>query len=381
MKRSMRSLGSMAIVFALMFSLCAGCITAGAASNVITEAPDVRVIIAGEEKTYPQVPVIINGSTFLPLRALAASLGIPNDDQHIIWNQQDKSVTLKSADDARTVFLSIGSLKGRVNDAEKTLNAAPVLYKNSTYIPLRFVADAMDMTVLWDAPTRTVYIRDFDEYNEILLALSSARYSRSGSSLGYTKEYLEKKVTVKNETVLDFMREFGEYQLKAGENDIDISATVTTEYKRGAKEVEKFATTDEGIEYSLNGKLQGILNEEAEKEFVTDVLKDLGLYSEPDDGEEDDTETPTQTGGLEYLEKLAMFCEMTHEDGCYTVVMPYGKVEDIGDYEYYNRTFVIDDDTWFLKKTIDALRLPFEEDGVAMAYDVSVTIEFDIAEE
>ncbi|MEG2378394.1 MAG: copper amine oxidase N-terminal domain-containing protein, partial [Clostridia bacterium] len=169
MKKRMISLAiTLAVVLGLStFSL-------GAAPSV-TEAADVGVIVAGKEQKYAQPPIIVDGSTFLPLRALAATLGIPNDDAHIAWNGADKSVTLKSADGAKTIRLKIGNQEAKVNGAVRTVSPMPALYKNSTYIPLRFAADALDMTVLWDAKNRDVYIRSSAEYELVNMVYCSMR--------------------------------------------------------------------------------------------------------------------------------------------------------------------------------------------------------------
>lgn len=73
--------------------LAAGCFTVSSAGNSITERPDINIIIDGVKGTYTNTPIIVNGRTLLPLRELLTNLGVSNDDQHILWNGRENSVT------------------------------------------------------------------------------------------------------------------------------------------------------------------------------------------------------------------------------------------------------------------------------------------------
>lgn len=137
------------------------------AEDSVVEFDKLKIIIDGEDGDYDDVPLIVNDRTMLPLRAVVTKIGIANDDQHIIWNGQEQSVTLIKDD--VTVYLKVGSTTAKINDKIIVLDVAPFVYtkNNRTYIPARFVAEAFDKKVLWDGEQKGVIITDFESYNQI----------------------------------------------------------------------------------------------------------------------------------------------------------------------------------------------------------------------
>lgn len=156
--------------FVLIFSIFINCY---ADEGIITESPDIKILIDGKQGVYNDVPLIVNGRTLLPLRAILVDLGVKNDDRHIVWNDSEKSVTVfndvyKGQIILTTkISLKIGSGAAFVNDLRIDLDASPVIYNDRTYIPARFVAQTLGKKVVWDDATRTVIIRDEYEFNRI----------------------------------------------------------------------------------------------------------------------------------------------------------------------------------------------------------------------
>lgn len=110
------------------------------AANNIKESPKTKIIIDGKSNKYTKTPINYNGRTMLPFREVSVNLGVPNDDNHIIWNGKDRSIVLKK--DGINVSLKIGSKKATINSVEQTLDVEPILHNGSTYIPARFVSQA-----------------------------------------------------------------------------------------------------------------------------------------------------------------------------------------------------------------------------------------------
>ncbi|MGE5613343.1 MAG: DUF6612 family protein [Bacillota bacterium] len=129
------------------------------------EVPDIRIIMDGRLEQFEKVPVSVNNRTLLPFRELLVKLGVPNDDEHIIYNHAEKSVTVWYGQ--TKIYLRIGQNEAFVNDEPITLDVAPILYKNSTYVPLRFLAESMGKKVVWDGASRAVLICDAEKYNNI----------------------------------------------------------------------------------------------------------------------------------------------------------------------------------------------------------------------
>jgi hypothetical protein len=55
--------------------------------------------------------------------------------------------------------LTIGKKEALVNSQVQVLSVEAQLIEGSTYIPLRFVGEALGDTVIWDAKTRSIEIQ------------------------------------------------------------------------------------------------------------------------------------------------------------------------------------------------------------------------------
>lgn len=143
------------------------CTSFSFAAPAITEQADITVVINGEKANFSDVAISVNDRTLLPLRALLVGLGVQNDDKHIIWNAAESSVVFYK-DDTK-VYLKVGSNVAYINDKAVTLEAAPVLYSKSgrTYIPVRFVAQALGYKVAWDAYLKNVHITSPEKYERV----------------------------------------------------------------------------------------------------------------------------------------------------------------------------------------------------------------------
>jgi hypothetical protein len=173
----------------LVLILIISCFAVSYGGEAVTEKPDIKIIIDGVRGTYSNTPIIVSGRTLLPLRELLVNLGVPNDDQHIIWNGKEKSVTVIK--DATQLYLKVGSTSAKVNGGDATLDAAPVNYKGSVYIPARFVGEAFGKVVVWDGIANRVYMKDKAEFDEIKSLLESSVAKMDG-----LKRYQETKKAV-----------------------------------------------------------------------------------------------------------------------------------------------------------------------------------------
>lgn len=97
-------------------------------------------------------PVIVDGSTFLPISAVIQKIG-----GDIEWDGKERKVTIRQ--EGNIVQLWINRKTAVVNGIIKQLNAAPFLSKTGrTMLPLRFVSENLGCDVRWDGSSRTVNI-------------------------------------------------------------------------------------------------------------------------------------------------------------------------------------------------------------------------------
>lgn len=112
----------------------------------------ISVSVNGSNLAFPAgTPYLENNSVLVPFRVVFEELGL-----QVLWDANTGTVTGTS--DNLTISLKIGSNRATVNGTVKKLTVAPVSSNGTTYVPLRFVAEATGGTAVWDAASRSVNI-------------------------------------------------------------------------------------------------------------------------------------------------------------------------------------------------------------------------------
>ncbi|RKD24229.1 hypothetical protein BEP19_07435 [Ammoniphilus oxalaticus] len=125
---------------------------AGATLPVIT--------LNGDVKAFQHPPRIINGRTFLPMRETLESLGAT-----VSWDPKTRTVT--AIKQGQTAQLKLGSNEAYVNNRLAYLEEPARLINDITFVPLRFIGQALGASVTWDEQTRTVSIVTESEEKEL----------------------------------------------------------------------------------------------------------------------------------------------------------------------------------------------------------------------
>lgn len=112
---------------------------------------EITVFVNGKALDCDQAPVIENGRTLVPLRAIFESLGATVD-----WNAATRSVS--STRGETSIELSIGSKTMYKNGTGIALDVPAQIVGDRTMVPVRAVAEAFGATVVWDSEAREVYI-------------------------------------------------------------------------------------------------------------------------------------------------------------------------------------------------------------------------------
>ncbi len=111
----------------------------------------VTVKLDGEKIKFDQTPIIKEGRTLVPMRAIFEAFGAD-----IYWDDATKTVT--SNFNGITVTLKIGSNVLKVNDKEITLDVPAEILNGRTIVPVRAISEAFECNVDWDDATKTVLI-------------------------------------------------------------------------------------------------------------------------------------------------------------------------------------------------------------------------------
>ena len=134
-------------------AVCAAAISVCAASGT-SAAETVQVVMNGSPMSFDVPPVIINGRTMVPLRAVFEGLGASVD-----WDGDTETVisTLGNI----TVTLTIGENVMYINGEETALDAPACIINDRTLVPLRAVSEAYGAQVSWAAESRTAYVTPY----------------------------------------------------------------------------------------------------------------------------------------------------------------------------------------------------------------------------
>jgi hypothetical protein len=95
------------------------------------------------------VPVIVNGRTLLPIRAIIESMG-----GTIEWEGTAQKVTIRS--ESNTIEMWAGNKVAYVNGERKELDVPPQIINGRTMVPLRFVGESLDKYIEWEGIDRIV---------------------------------------------------------------------------------------------------------------------------------------------------------------------------------------------------------------------------------
>ncbi|WP_158289576.1 stalk domain-containing protein [Paenibacillus flagellatus] len=121
-----------------------------------SDSSPITVFVVGRTVDTPHVPALLQGSTFVPLREYAESLGATVD-----WDQATNTATVRY--NGNSVALTIDSKTISVNGSARSIDTDPPHAHESagetkTYIPLRLMAEGLGFDVKYVPQSRTAYI-------------------------------------------------------------------------------------------------------------------------------------------------------------------------------------------------------------------------------
>ena len=146
-----------------------------------------------DENNDQIMPLVIDGRTLVPVRVISEQFGA-----EVEWDETTQTVYAKNKD--RKISMQIGNNKYTINGVVNTLDVAPQIINDRTYIPLRAMAEALGKIVYWNDAEKIIVIGHkynvFYECEENMLKMLSNMLS-SG-------QYPERKTKVKEFLVPEF---------------------------------------------------------------------------------------------------------------------------------------------------------------------------------
>ncbi len=112
---------------------------------------DISVRVGGDLLEFDVPPVVINDRTMLPMRSIFEAL-----DAQITWDEGTNTVTAVKND--KNISLTIGNKIAKVDGLVKEMEVPPILKDDRTLVPVRFISEALNSKVDWDADNNLVDI-------------------------------------------------------------------------------------------------------------------------------------------------------------------------------------------------------------------------------
>lgn len=109
------------------------------------------MLVNNEPITMKAPPIIENGNTMVPLRAVSEGLGAT-----VNYDAKSKSIEIILGN--TQIIMQIGVKMMIVNGEKKTMKVEPSIKNGFTYVPFRAIAEAFNCTVNWASETKEITI-------------------------------------------------------------------------------------------------------------------------------------------------------------------------------------------------------------------------------
>ena len=256
----MKRILPLALGGAMLLSLSVPAMATNATKNAWVNYSDVKIVAdgapivprAGGDSGTAVEPFVWNGTTYLPLRAAAAALGIT-----VGWDGATSTISLTSGgkriapvgtpvthNKNQTIAIEYNDIKVTLDGKPVELKDAagktvePFTYNGTTYLPVRAVADLLGVSVKWDGATNTIYLGEAKYFVQSKETYSGDTYSvrytydEDGCLLTYESRYTIDGVESCERTVNTYN---SQHQLVKSVDESDGTVSATTTYTYDAK--------------------------------------------------------------------------------------------------------------------------------------------------
>ncbi|MFX3635077.1 MAG: stalk domain-containing protein [Candidatus Pristimantibacillus sp.] len=148
-----------------------------------TTAKSIQVYVNGVKLSLSAAPFAKNGVTFVPMRPIFTAL-----EAHVSW--EPTTETIIGSKNGVTVTLKVGKKEATVNGKTIKLDAAPIVQGGVTFVPARFIGEALGAKVKWNN-------------NDKIVGITTTEYELKQILEQYEKETAAKRVKLSIEEIVD----------------------------------------------------------------------------------------------------------------------------------------------------------------------------------
>ena len=117
---------------------------------------DVNYSINGQGKKMDAKPFIKNDRTLVPLRFIVEAIG-----GEVNWDNDNRLVTVNSK--GKTIVLPIDAKTIKIDGKDVNIDQAAIIKGDRTFVPIRFIAENLDMVVNYINESRIIEISSFED--------------------------------------------------------------------------------------------------------------------------------------------------------------------------------------------------------------------------
>jgi len=130
------------------------------------ETDEISISLNGEPMVLEEQALIVNGRTLVPVKFIFEPLGL-----NVSWNGDTRTAT--GTKENLIIEMTIDNPEVSINGVKQTIDVAPMIINDRTYVPLRFVAESTGAIVVWHGETRSITIEYAENktYDELLKAI------------------------------------------------------------------------------------------------------------------------------------------------------------------------------------------------------------------
>ncbi|OMF38709.1 hypothetical protein BK133_00420 [Paenibacillus sp. FSL H8-0548] len=162
MKSMFTSLLAAGLLLAPLQGLGNSTVAAASAANtaVASSAQQLQVIVDGKKLSLSAAAYAEKGVTFVPMRDIFTALGAS-----VTW--ESKTETIIGRKGNQTISLKVGSKQAVINGKTVKLDAAAVVRGGVTFVPVRFISEALNANVKWDSAVNAVRITSVEAAQQL----------------------------------------------------------------------------------------------------------------------------------------------------------------------------------------------------------------------
>lgn len=134
-------------------------------NKVILTLNSTIAMVDGVEQTLLTPPTVVNDTTLLPMRFVADQVV----GAQVEWNQVEKKVTMSK--NGTIVTVTIGSKLATIDGLEVELQTEPIIENGTTLVPVRFLSEAFNVIVDYNAEDKVITLDKSNQLNEEIIEI------------------------------------------------------------------------------------------------------------------------------------------------------------------------------------------------------------------